>query len=177
MKLSKKLLLGCLIYSCALIACGDGNGNDNKKADTNSSGSSKVDTQNNQSAVSPAVMDDEQSVQLEGAIDDSPEWGSGWMVLNPTKIFHRGDTLNIRIGGTAGKVFIRLLPENGNPNSKAGIEGGVRNVNSDKKIQVVLAADRLNIEQISVHGKDAWGIIGGENGPATLISVIYKRHK
>jgi hypothetical protein len=174
MKLSKALLSGCLICFCILVACG--NESDNKKPDVNSPDSSKIDKRNSQPADSPAVIVDVQDGRLEGTIGESP-WGSGWLDLNSVKSFRKGDTLNIRIGGTAKKVLVRLLPINSNANLPNGIEGGVRDVPATKMITVVLAADRNDITQISVHGKDAFGNISGENGHATMISVIYKSHK
>ncbi len=115
---------------------------------------------------------------LTGEIGSSSRWGSGWLDLATVADFAAGDVLRLRIGGTAGKVFVRLLPEGQFPDSSAGIIGGPITVPENRIVEVALDSARENIVQISVHGgPKPWGKfpLGGGNGPATLESATLVR--
>lgn len=108
---------------------------------------------------------------LDGEIGSSSRWGSGWLDLATTTNFMRGDRLRLKIGGTADKILVRLLPKGGSPDSSVGIIGGAIIVPENRIVEVVLDTDRKEIIQISVHGgPNPWGKfpLGGGNGPATL---------
>lgn len=108
---------------------------------------------------------------LAGEIGSSSHWGSGWLDLATVTDFAAGDVLRLRIGGTASKVLVRLLPEGKFPDSTVGIVGGAVTVPENRIVEVVLDEDRKGIIQISVHGgPNPWGgfPLGGGNGPATL---------
>jgi hypothetical protein len=91
--------------------------------------------------------------------------------------FQKGDSLRLKIGGTAKRILVRLLPEGSDPGSPIGIVGGAINVPDNRIVKVRLDYDYRNIKQISVHGhSNPWDIfLGANNGPATLIKVEYKR--
>lgn len=115
---------------------------------------------------------------LAGEIGSSARWGSGWLDLATVRDFVAGDVLRLRIGGTARKILVRLLPEGEFPDSSVGIIGGVVTVPENRIVEVVLDNDRKNIIQISVHGgPNPWGRfpLGGGNGPATLESATLVR--
>ncbi len=115
---------------------------------------------------------------LAGEIGSSPRWGSGWLDLATVTDFTAGDVLRLRIGGTASKVLVRLLPEGKFPDSSVGIVGSAVTVPENRIVEVVLDNDRKNILQISVHGgPNPWGMfpLGGGNGPATLESATLVR--
>lgn len=115
---------------------------------------------------------------LAGETGSSPKWGSGWIDLATAMDFAAGDKLRIRIGGTAKKVLVRLLPEGSFPDSTDGIVGGAFIVPGNRVVEVVLDKDRKGIIQISVHGgPNPWGKfpLGGGNGPATIESVTLIR--
>ena len=61
---------------------------------------------------------------LAGEIGSSSRWGSGWLDRATVTDFAAGDVLLLRIGGTASKVLVRLLPEGKFPDSSVGIVGG-----------------------------------------------------
>ena len=105
-----------------------------------------------------------------GKSGSSSRWGSGWLDLEPVTDFAKGDRLRLTIGGTATKIFVRLLPKGESPGESIGIIGGVMTVPNNRIVEVTLAADRKQIIQISVHGgPNAWNrSLGGGNGPATL---------
>jgi hypothetical protein len=108
---------------------------------------------------------------LAGEIGSSSRWGSGWIDLATTTDFAKGDRLRLKIGGTAAKILVRLLPKGVSPDSPQGIISGVITVPENRIIEVVLATDRKGIVQISVHGgPNPWGRypLGGGNGPATI---------
>lgn len=108
---------------------------------------------------------------LVGETGSSSRWGSGWLDLATVTDFAAGDALELRIGGTANKVFVRLLPEGKFPDSTVGILGDAITMPENRVVEVVLDEDRKGIIQISVHGgPNPWGkfSLGGENGPATL---------
>jgi len=111
---------------------------------------------------------------LAGQLGSSPRWGTGWLDLVTITNFSAGDTLRLKIGGTADKVIVRLLPEGRFPDSSVGIVGSPITVQDSRFIEVVLKKDRKNIIQISVHGgPNPWGKfpLGGGNGPATVVSA------
>jgi len=115
---------------------------------------------------------------LAGETGLSPRWGSGWLDLPTVTDFAAGDVLQLRIGGTAAKVLVRLLPEGTFPDSSVGIVGGAVIVPENRIVDIVLDNDRKNIIQISVHGgPNPWGrfLLGGGNGPATLESATLVR--
>jgi hypothetical protein len=116
---------------------------------------------------------------LEGGIGSSSKWGSGWLDLASVTDFAAGDILRLRIGGTASKVLVRLLPEGSFPDSSVGIVGsGAITVPKNRIVEVALDNDRKGIIQISVHGgPNPWGSfpLGEENGPATLESATIVR--
>lgn len=108
---------------------------------------------------------------LAGEIGSSPRWGSGWLDLVTPTDFSKGDRLRLRIGGTASKILVRLLPEGKFPDSSVGIMNGPITVPENRIVEVVLDMDRKDIIQISVHGgPNPWGNfpLGGGNGPAIL---------
>ncbi len=108
---------------------------------------------------------------LAGETGSSTRWGSGWLDLANITDFEAGDLLRLRIGGTANKVLVRLLPEGRFPDSSVGILGGPVTVPGNRIVEVVLDKERKGIIQISVHGgPNPWGKfpLGGGNGPATL---------
>lgn len=109
-----------------------------------------------------------------GAIGSSSQWGSGWMDIAPAIDLKKGETLRIRIGGSAEKVLVRLLPRGVSPESDAGIAGGPIVVPRTRVIDVSLQQEHKQIVQISVHGgPNPWGKfpLGGGNGPASVVSV------
>jgi hypothetical protein len=116
---------------------------------------------------------------LAGEIGSSSSWGSGWLDLATVTDFKTGDILRLHIGGTAGKVLVRLLPEGKFPDSSVGIvAGGAITVPENRIVEVVLNNDRKGIIQISVHGgSNPWGkfTLGSVNGPATLESATLVR--
>lgn len=116
---------------------------------------------------------------LAGEIGSSSSWGSGWLDLATVTDFAAGDVLRLRIGGTAGKILVRLLPEGSFPDTSVGIIGsGAVTVPKNRIVEVVLDNDRKGIIQISVHGgPNPWGRfpLGSGNGPATLESATLVR--
>ncbi len=115
---------------------------------------------------------------LAGESGSSPRWGSGWLDLATITDFAAGDLLRLRIGGTASKVLVRLLPEGKFPDSSVGILGGPVTVPENRIVEVVLDKDRKGIIQISVHGgPNPWGKfpLGGGNGLATIDSAEIQR--
>ncbi len=107
-------------------------------------------------------------------------WGSGYMVLKPPVDFKAGDILRVKLGGTAKKVVLRLLPAGASPDGSTGVVGGALEVPPGGTIEVTLPEDRPQVGQISVHGgTNPWGEfpLGDGNGPATMISasVVRKR--
>ncbi len=130
---------------------------------------SKVDEV--QSTITKKSTPRQVDLRLTGAAGSSSRWGSGWIDLEETMDFKKGDKLRLSIGGTARKIKVRLLPRGQSPDSTAGILPGDVAVPPNKIVEVELRSDRPNISQISVHGgSNPWGAypLGGENGPATL---------
>ena len=127
-------------------------------------------------AICSHASDNAQS--LPGKILKSPEWGSGCVVLSQCTDFRTGDLLKIKVGGTAKKVILRLLPKGESPDSSTGVVGGPMDVPPGRVIEVALPEDRLQVTQISVHGgANPWGEfpLGEDNGPATLLSASVVR--
>ncbi|MGB8190635.1 MAG: hypothetical protein WCF67_01895 [Chitinophagaceae bacterium] len=115
--------------------------------------------------------------QLEGRIYKSVEYGSGWIDLKKITDFKEGDTLIVRIIGTAKDVVVRLLPDGGDPNNPAGIVEGPRKVQVNSVVKVILDSDYNRIIQVSVHGRNAFGLMSESNGPAYLQSVVWKKSR
>ena len=113
------------------------------------------------------------SQQLRGKTGQSSQWKSGWIDLRAIIDFNKGDTLIIKVGGTATKILVRLLSRGDDPNSPSGIEGDIRKVPANRIIKVVLESDYKQVQQISVHGgPDPFGYsLGQNNGAATLVNV------
>lgn len=112
--------------------------------------------------------------QLQGTSGSSERWGSGWFDLKAITDFKKGDKLKVVVGGTAKKILLRFLPMGYDPNDPIGIDGGPRQVPSNRVLEVVLESDHKKIVQISVHGgPNPWGQfpLGQDNGPATIVSV------
>jgi hypothetical protein len=112
--------------------------------------------------------------RLEGRVENTPEWGSGYIDLRAPMDFKKGDRLKILIGGSAKKALVRLLEKGGYVDSHSGIVGGPRPVPQDRVLEVVLDNDYRQIVQISVHGNPRpWNLffLGEDNGPAMLVSV------
>ena len=92
------------------------------------------------------------------------DWQSSWLDLIPPMDFKKGDTLKIKVTGDAKKVLARLLPNASSTEASDGIVGEIRDVPSNKIINLTLEADYTNIKQISVHaGKQAFDYSLGEN--------------
>ncbi|HHT9114638.1 MAG TPA: hypothetical protein ACFYD0_15125 [Candidatus Wunengus sp. YC65] len=111
---------------------------------------------------------------LDGAIGSSTRWSVGWIDLTKISDFKKGDRLKITVGGTAKKVLIRFLPRGADPNDPVEIDGGPRQVPSDRVLEAILETDHYKIIQISVHGgPNPWGYfpLGQDNGAATIINV------
>lgn len=111
---------------------------------------------------------------LSGSTGASSQWGSGWMNLAPPVDFTKGDRLRLRIGGTAQRIVIRLLPRGSSPDTPVGVTGGPVDVPKTRVVEIMLTQDHKQIVQISVHGgPNPWDMfpLGGANGPAGLISV------
>lgn len=115
-----------------------------------------------------------ESKVLDGEVGSSSRWGSGWINLAAVTNFSAGDVLRLRIGGTANKVIVRLLPEGKSPDSSVGVVGGTIKVPENRIVDVTLDEDRRDIIQISVHGgPNPWDRfpLGGDNEGATLESA------
>lgn len=103
-----------------------------------------------------------------------PGWQASWLDLEPQQSFKKGETLRLRVDGSAENFFFRLLPATSPPSSSDGIEGPARK--APKKgvaLDIKLERDHSNVKQISVHaGPEAWGRpLGPNNGNITLVSV------
>lgn len=129
------------------------------------------------SALLAAAWAESQAQVLPGKKGASVQWASGWLDLSAPTAFYRGDRLRIRVGGTAKKILIRLLPSGGDAGQSSGAVATVA-VPDDQIVEITLTEDRPKIQQISVHGgANPWGQypLGPENGPATLESVTLIR--
>jgi len=125
-------------------------------------------------AAVPAEATSRTSVHLTGKIGVSVRWGSAWLDLDSATDFARGDRLRLRIGGSADRILIRLLPQGVPPDDPVGILGGSVTVPKGRVVEVTLATDQRRIIQISVHGgPNPWGTfpLGDKNGPAILEAV------
>ena len=111
--------------------------------------------------------------RLEGTIGSDSQWGSGWLNLSTPTDFAEGTRLRVRVGGTAKKIFVRLLARGVSPSSSQGIVGGAFTVPENRVVEVRLDTDRKRIIQISVHGgPNPWNkSLGANNGSATLEDV------
>lgn len=111
-----------------------------------------------------------QAETLSGPIESSTVWGSGWMDLAPPVDFQAQDILRLKIGGTAERVYIRLLPLTASPDSAVGIVGGAIEVPPSRTVEISIPQDRPQVKQISVHGgPNPWRKpLGANNGPATI---------
>ncbi len=107
---------------------------------------------------------------LTGRVGVSSQYGSGWIDLKPIKRFKAGDKLRLKIGGTAQKIVVRLLPEGGDPNDPVGVVETDLAVPRGRVVTVTLKEDHPMTMQISVHGgPKPWTYsLGENNGPATL---------
>ncbi len=122
---------------------------------------------------------EETCVDLIGVTGSSQQWESGWLDLATPTEFVKGSRLRLKIGGTAAKIIVRLLPKGISSGSPQGIIGGVITVPKSRIVEVSLETDHRGIIQISVHGgPNPWGVypLGGDNGPATLTGVELCRH-
>ncbi len=113
---------------------------------------------------------EEITIPLLGEIGSSPHWGSGWIDLEAPTDFLKGDRIRIKVGGSASKILVRLLPKGRSPDTSTGLIGGTITVPEDRIVEVILKYDRKGIIQISVHGgPNPWNKpLGGGNGPATI---------
>lgn len=116
---------------------------------------------------------DPASKPVTGRTGVSSRWGSGWLDLDTAMDFLKGDRLRLTLGGTAAKIFVRLLPRGESPDESVWIIGGAITVPQSRIVEVTLPADRKQIIQISVHGGPSpWNRgLGGGNGPATVEAV------
>ncbi len=112
-------------------------------------------------------------LRLDGTTGSSSQWGSGWIDLATPMDLAKGTRLRVRVGGTAKKIFVRLLAKGVSPDSSRGIVGGAVTVPENRVVEVRLDVDRKGIRQISVHGgPNPWNKqLGSTNGPATLEAV------
>ncbi len=118
------------------------------------------------------------SAELFGETGASPRWGSGWIDLASSINVAAGDRLRLKIGGTAKKVVVRLLPLGGDPNTSFGVVGGVLVVPANRVLEVPIEGARENIVQISVHGRqNPFGKfpLGANNGPASIENAVLLR--
>jgi hypothetical protein len=114
---------------------------------------------------------------LVGDFDKSPRWGSGWIDLTSPTDFKKGDRLVLRIGGTATRVKIRLLPQGGRPDEEIGLIATL-SVPASRIVEVPIAEVHNRVVQVSVHGKVPWGeLLALDNGFATLESAAVLRAK
>ncbi|NQT21090.1 MAG: hypothetical protein HQ592_15385 [Planctomycetes bacterium] len=104
---------------------------------------------------------------LAGELGSSSRWCSGWLDLATTTDFAKSDLLRLRIGGTATKILVRLLPKGISADRPHGIIGGAITVADNRIVEVVFDTDRKGIVQISIHGgPNPWGRypLGASNG-------------
>ena len=114
---------------------------------------------------------------LKGKIGTSSKWGSGWIILDKSVDFKRGDKIKLLLGGTAKKVLVRFLANGETADKPIGIEGGVINVPKNKIVLITISKEYKNVKQLSVHGgRNPWGLypLGDNNGTATIMRVDYK---
>jgi len=124
--------------------------------------------------LSNAYASDAARMEIKGVAGFSRQWGSGWIDLASVRDFEKGETLELKIGGTAKTVVVRLLEKGKSPDSRDGILGAPAPVPKSRVIRVPVKSTYRNIIQISVHGgPNPWGAypLGTSNGPATLESA------
>lgn len=122
--------------------------------------------------VSPSYSQTTDSIP--GDLTPTSQWGSGWLVLTSTTDFKKGEVIKLKMGKTADKVVVRLLPNGKSPDRPTGVVTGCIDVPDNGVVEVLLQRDHPLVEQISVHGgPNPWGkySCGGGNGPATLVDV------
>ncbi len=111
-------------------------------------------------------------VELTGEIssDSGAGWQSARLDLSPQEDFATGDQFQIKLGGDATVVLVRLLPKHASAGKKVGVVGGKREVPEDRVIRFQLEGARRQVKQISVHaGKKAWDEeLGPDNGTVTI---------
>lgn len=100
------------------------------------------------------------------------KYGSGWLDLDELTTLHAGASLQLKIGGSAKYVLVRLLPNGKSRDQKVGILGRYP-VPTGRLLVIPLKNDQSDIAQISVHGAPkAWDLsLSPGNGPATLEQV------
>ena len=170
--MKKLLIYNIILLLVAIGGCGnkdeDGDGNELR---SKTKPDSLQEIQNSATAQTNFMTEPQ---LLAGETGSSQRWGSGWLDLAKITDFTAGDMLRLRIGGSANKVLVRLLPEGKFPDSSVGTVNGPISVPKNRIVQVVLDKKRKDIIQISVHGgPNPWGKypLGDGNGPATLEMV------
>lgn len=100
-------------------------------------------------------------------------WQASWLDLRPNQSFTRGETLRVRVEGTAENFLFRLLPATSQPSSSDGIEGPIRRMPQSGSLDIRLERDHPNVKQVSAHaGPEAWGrALGPNNGSIRIVSV------
>lgn len=78
-------------------------------------------------------------------------YGSGYLDLATLVTFVQGERLRLRIGGTAQKVVVRLLPAGSSPSEAVGIIDTFA-VPIDRVLVLTLDTQHPQVRQISVHG-------------------------
>jgi len=107
-----------------------------------------------------------------GSIGSSPQWGSAWIDLASPVDLEKGEKLRIKLGGSAEKVLVRLLPKGASPDADTGIVGGPISVAQGRIIEIIVLEPKRQIVQITVHGgPNPWGRypLGAANGPVTVV--------
>jgi len=163
-------ILGSILMVLAIVSCNTGNRSKQSSNDT----IKKTDTVASQPTNATNHVT---TTILQGTIGSAPDYGSGWINLEPPYNFKKGDTLKIIVGRTAKKVLISLLNIKDDANSQAGIIGQGHDVINGEVI-ITLPQDYPGIKQISVHGREnPWGYaLGAGNGAATLQQVTIIRY-
>jgi len=107
---------------------------------------------------------------LECTYSSSDQWGSGWCDLFPPMNLAEGVCLDLKIGGSANMILIRVLREGEDPNQSVGLIGEPIKLPDDREVTVNLRKTYSNVVQISVHGgPNPFRIsLGSNNGPAKL---------
>jgi|RhiMethySRZTD1v2_1073278.scaffolds.fasta_scaffold60450_4 hypothetical protein len=110
---------------------------------------------------------------LNGSIGAAVQYGSGWIDFPQPVDFAKGERLRLVIGGTAGKILVRMLAKGQARDSSDGLVGGPIEVPKTRVIELTLGEHRAEVIQISVHGgPNPWGKFPMPgNGPAALQSV------
>ncbi len=109
---------------------------------------------------------------LEGLVNASATWGSGWLDLGVVRTFNQGDVVRCLVGGSAKRVLFRLLRRGGDPESPAGLIPVILTLSPARMAQFVVPWRITDVAQLSVHGgRTPFSIdLGIANGPATLVS-------